>query len=99
MRYLAINYKVKKFSDLMEPTADYRHHKRTRYRHPYQFIHIIFYTPDDGRVTAETYVGRVKQKQKKTLISCFRRDVDEICGLLGSYTTPCNYPEDRRFKK
>jgi hypothetical protein len=42
----------------------------------------------------------------QTLISGFRRDVDEICGLLGNYmascgnnyhTTPCNYPKDHRL--
>jgi hypothetical protein len=47
----------------------------------------------------------------QTLISGFRRGVDEICGLLGYYTascgnylpinnyhtTPCNNPEDHRF--
>jgi hypothetical protein len=32
-----------------------------------------------------------------TLISGFRRDVDEIYGLLGNYMTPCNYPEDHRY--
>jgi hypothetical protein len=31
------------------------------------------------------------------LISGFRRDVFEICGLLGYYTTPCNNPEDHEF--
>jgi hypothetical protein len=45
--------------------------------------------------------------QHVILISGFRRDVDEICGLLGYYTascgnyyhtTPCNNPEDHRFQ-
>jgi hypothetical protein len=36
--------------------------------------------------------------RESNLISGFRRDVDEICGLLGYYT-PCNNPEDHRFQE
>jgi hypothetical protein len=43
-------------------------------------------------------------KMKSAVISCIRRDVDEICALLGYYaascgnfhTTPRNIPEERR---
>jgi hypothetical protein len=39
----------------------------------------------------------VKTQNFVTLISGFRRDVDEVCGLLGCYTASCGTPEDRRF--
>jgi hypothetical protein len=34
-----------------------------------------------------------------TLISSFHRDDDEICALLGHYTTPRNISEERRSQQ
>jgi hypothetical protein len=35
------------------------------------------------------YMNRLHHHIREALISGFRRDVDEICGLLGYYTTSC----------
>ena len=42
--------------------------------------------------------GRAYRLSSTSLISGFRRDVDEICAPLGCYAASCgNIPEERRF--
>jgi hypothetical protein len=51
------------------------------------------------RKMANLVILVILYERERTLISGFRRDADEICSLLCYYTTPCNNPEDHKFRE
>jgi hypothetical protein len=55
------------------------------------------YQRDSGLYTCKVFLLKINFTKFITLISGFRRDVDDICGLLGYHMTLHNSPEDRRF--